>query len=308
MSIARSVLLRASKSQWLADQVTHRSFTRRAVRRFMPGERLEDAIAAGRTLAGDRLGVVLTQLGEELNSLAEAEQVRDHYLGVFDQLKASGLTGHVSVKPTQLGLNLSPDACQQHFFTLAAKADATGIDLYVDMEDSSYVDRTLALYRALKPKHPLVGLALQSCLRRTPEDVEALLPLRPRIRLVKGAYLEPAAVAFPDKQDVDRAYFDLSSRMLQEAAKGQCVLILGSHDVPLVRRLVDRAREHGATDQQYEIHMLYGIRSDAQRQLAAEGRTVKTLISYGAHWFRWYMRRLAERPANILFVAKSLLG
>ncbi len=302
------MLLRASKSQWLADQVTHRSFTRRAVRRFMPGERLEDAIAAGRALGADRLGVVLTQLGEDLHTLAEAEQVRDHYLGVFDQLKASGLTGHVSVKPTQLGLNLSPDACQQHFFTLAAKADATGIDLYVDMEDSSYVDRTLALYRALKPRHPLVGLALQSCLRRTAEDVEALLPLRPRIRLVKGAYLEPAAIAFPDKQDVDRAYFDLGSRMLQAAAKDQCVLIIGSHDVPLVRRLVDRAREHGATDQQYEIHMLYGIRSDAQRELAAEGRTVKTLISYGAHWFRWYMRRLAERPANILFVAKSLLG
>lgn len=308
MSIARSVLLRASKSQWLADQVTHRSFTRRAVRRFMPGERLEDAIAAGRTLAADRLGVVLTQLGEELNSLAEAEQVRDHYFGVFDQIKAAGLAGHVSVKPTQLGLNLSPDACEQHLFALAARSDATGIELYVDMEDSTYVDRTLALYRAVKAKHPLVGLALQACLRRTLQDIEALLPLRPRIRLVKGAYLEPAAIAFPDKAEVDRAYFELGDRMLQLAAKGECQLIIGSHDLRLVRRLVDRAREYGASDEQYEIHMLYGIRSDAQRQLAAEGRTVKTLISYGAHWFRWYMRRLAERPANILFVAKSILG
>jgi proline dehydrogenase len=308
MSIARSVLLRASKSQWLADQVTHRTFTRRAVRRFMPGERLEDAIAAGRALAGDRLGVVLTQLGEELTSLAEAEQVRDHYLGVFDQIRAAGLTGHVSVKPTQLGLNLSPDACEQHLFTLAAKSDTTGIDLYVDMEESAYVDRTLALYRALKAKHRLIGLALQSCLRRTPGDLETLWPLQPRIRLVKGAYLEPADIAFPDKADVDRAYAELGGRMLERAARGECHLIIGSHDLPLVRQLVDRAREHGATDQQYEIHMLYGIRSDAQRELAAEGRTVKTLISYGAHWFRWYMRRLAERPANVLFVAKSLLG
>lgn len=302
------MLLRASKSQWLADQVTHRSFTRRAVRRFMPGERLEDAIAAGRTLAGDRLGVVLTQLGEELTTLAEAEQVRDHYLGVFDQIKGAGLTGHVSVKPTQLGLNLSPDACEQHLLTLGAKADATGIDLYVDMEDSTYVDRTLALYRTLRSRHQFVGLAIQSCLRRTPQDIESLLPLRPRIRLVKGAYLEPASVAFPDKADVDRAYFELGDRMLQAAARGECQLIIGSHDTALVGRLVDQARKHGATDQQYEIHMLYGIRSEAQRQLAAEGRTVKTLISYGAHWFRWYMRRLAERPANILFVAKSILG
>lgn len=302
------MLLRASKSQWLADQVTHRSFTRRAVRRFMPGERLEDAIAAGRTLAADRRGVVLTQLGEDLNSLAEAEAVRDHYFGVFDQLKASGLSGHVSVKPTQLGLNLSPEACEQHLLALAARADATGIDLYVDMEDSTYVDRTLALYRTIRAKHQLVGLAIQSYLRRTPQDIEALLPLRPRIRLVKGAYMEPAEVAFPDKADVDRAYFELGDRMLRQAAKGECVLIIGSHDVPLVRRLVDRAREHGATDRQYEIHMLYGIRDEAQRQLASEGRTVKTLISYGAAWFRWYMRRLAERPANVLFVAKSLLG
>jgi proline dehydrogenase len=308
MSIARSVLLRASKSQWLADQVTHRAFTRRAVRRFMPGERLEDALAAGKALAADRLGVVVTQLGEELHSLAEAEAVRDHYLGAFDQLKASGLSGHVSVKPTQLGLNLSPDACEQHLFALAAKSDATGIDLYVDMEDSSYVDRTLALYRSLKAKHPLIGLALQSCLRRTGQDLESLWALQPRIRLVKGAYLEPEAIAFPEKRDVDLAYFDLADRMLQRAARGECVLIIGSHDVPLVRRLAERARAHGATDSQYEIHMLYGIRSDAQRQLAAEGRTVKTLISYGAHWFRWYMRRLAERPANVLFVAKSLLG
>jgi proline dehydrogenase len=120
--------------------------------------------------------------------------------------------------------------------------------------------------------------------------------------------MEPAEVAFPDKADVDRAYFELGDRMLRQAAKGECVLIIGSHDVPLVRRLVERAREHGATDRQYEIHMLYGIKNEAQRQLASEGRTVKTLISYGAAWFRWYMRRLAERPANVLFVARSLLA
>lgn len=308
MSLARSLLLRASKSDWLASQMTRRAFSRRAVRRFMPGERLEDAVAAARTLAADRLGVVLTQLGEELTSLAEAEAVRDHYLGVFDRLAAAGLDGHVSVKPTQLGLTLSAGACQAHLLTLAARADATGFDLYVDMEDSSYVDRTLALYRTLRQRHERVGLAIQAYLRRTPADIEALLPLGPRIRLVKGAYMEPPEVAFPDKAEVDRAYFELGDRLLAHAARGECRLILGSHDLPLVGRLVEQARAHGTPDGQYEIHMLYGIRSEAQRQLAAEGRTVKTLISYGSAWFRWYMRRLAERPANVLFALKSVLG
>jgi proline dehydrogenase len=306
MPLARTVLLRASKSQWLADQVTRRAFTRRAVRKFMPGERLEDAIAAARSLAADRLGVVLTQLGEELTSLGEAEVVRDHYLTVFEQMSRHGIIGHVSVKPTQLGLNISPQACEAHLLALATRADATGIDLFVDMEDSSYVDRTLALYRTLRTRHQRVGLALQSYLRRTPNDLESLLPLKPRIRLVKGAYMEPAQVAYPDKRDVDNAYFDLGDMLLVHAARGDCHAIFGSHDVPLVRRLIARAQERGAADGQYEIHMLYGIRSAAQRQLAAEGRTVKTLISYGAAWFRWYMRRLAERPANVLFVLKSL--
>lgn len=308
MSLARSALLRASRSDWLARQVTRRAFTRRAVHRFMPGERLEDALTAAEALAASRLGVVLTQLGEELITLDEATTVREHYLGVFSQVAQRRLAGHVSVKPTQLGLNLSPEACEAHLLVLAAKADACGVDLYIDMEDSSYVDRTLALYRTVRGRHERVGLAIQSYLRRTPADLEALLPLRPRIRLVKGAYMEPADVAFPEKAAVDQAYFTLGDRLLQAAARDECRVILGSHDVPLVRRLVARAAHHGTNDGQYEIHMLYGIRAAEQRQFAAEGRTVRTLISYGEAWFRWYMRRLAERPANVLFVMRSLLA
>jgi len=307
MSLARSVLLRASKSDWLAQQVTHRSFTRRAVRRFMPGERLEDALDAAGTLAPHRLGAVFTQLGEELSSLEEAEAVRDHYLGVFDQVKARGIDGHVSIKPTQLGLNLSIDACAAHLDTLAAKGAETGVFFWVDMEDSTYVDRTLELYRGLRARHDGVGLALQSYLRRTPADLEALLPLKPRIRLVKGAYMEPATVAYPSKRDVDNAYFDLGDQMLAYAARGELYAIFGTHDLDLIQRLSHRAAERGVKDGAWEIHMLYGIRAEEQRALAARGRVVKTLISYGAAWYRWYMRRLAERPANILFVMKSLL-
>jgi len=307
MSLTRNVLLRASKSQWLQHQVTHRSFTRRAVRRFMPGERVEDALAAAEVLAGQKLGTVLTQLGEDLTSLAEADAVRDHYLTLFDKIKARGLPGQVSVKPTQLGLNLSPEACARHFDALAAKGAATGIFLGIDMEDSTYVDRTLDLYRGLRAKYDLVGIALQSYLRRTPRDLESLLPLKPRIRLVKGAYMEPADIAYPAKRDVDNAYFDLGDEMLAHAARGDLWPIFGTHDMNLVQRLTNRAAERGVKDGSYEIHMLYGIRSADQLALVASGRVVKTLVSYGSAWFRWYLRRLAERPANVGFVMRSLM-
>jgi len=152
-----------------------------------------------------------------------------------------------------------------------------------------------------------VGVALQAYLRRTPKDLEALLPLKPWIRLVKGAYSEPAHVAFPRKRDVDQAYFELAGRLLGEAAKGRATPIFGTHDQPLIERIRRRAADLNAARGSYEIHMLYGIRADAQRRLAGEGERVRVLISYGTAWFAWYMRRLAERPANIWFVLRNLI-
>ncbi|MBI3567395.1 MAG: proline dehydrogenase family protein [Gemmatimonadetes bacterium] len=308
MSIARALLLRASKSAFLNHQATHRAFVKRATKRFMPGEAPEDALDAGLKLAAEGRGTVFTKLGENLTSLADAEAVRDHYLWFFDQVAARRVPGHVSVKPTQLGLDLSESACLAHCETLAQKAEATGTYFFIDMEDSSYVDRTLALYRGLRAKHEKVGICLQAYLRRTPADLEALLPIGPAIRLVKGAYAEPAAIAFPAKADTDRAFYELSVRMLEGAAQGKCLPVFGTHDVPLLRRLVDKARALGVNDGAYEIHMLYGIRENDQKALRAEGRTVRTLISYGTSWFPWYMRRLAERPANVWFVMKSMVG
>ncbi len=308
MSVARSVLLRASKSQWLAGQMMSRGFARRAVKRFMPGERVEDALDAAQPLAAEGLGTIVTQLGENLTSLAEADAVREHYLGVYDLIKARGLPTWPSVKPTQLGLDLSAGACLANLDQLAAKADATGCFLWIDMEDSSYVDRTLGLFRKLRATHEKVGLCLQSYLRRTPQDLAALLPLKPAIRLVKGAYAEPAHVAFPDKRDVDLAFYELSVRLLEAALDGGAFPVLGTHDVPLLGRIIARAAELGVKDGAYEIHMLYGIRAADQRALAAQGRKVRTLISYGAQWFPWYMRRLAERPANVWFVVKSVFA
>jgi proline dehydrogenase len=294
-----------SKSRWLSDKVMTRPFARKAVKKFMPGEELADALDASTALARDGLGTVLTKLGENLTAQREADAVRDHYLDVFDQVAARKLNSHVSVKPTQLGLDFSQPRCGEHLETLARKAKATGVYFWLDMEDSSYVDRTLELYRGLRARHERVGLAMQAYLRRTPQDLTALLSLRPTVRLVKGAYAEPAHVAFPAKRDTDLAYYDLAVELLHAAARGQAFPIFGTHDMGLVDRIVAKAAALGVPDDGYEIHMLYGIRMAQQRTLAVQGRRVKTLISYGSSWFPWYMRRLAERPANVWFVVES---
>jgi len=308
MSLARNVLLRLSKSDWLADRVMRRRYAMRAVKKFMPGEELSDALGAAQAQAPAKIGTVLTKLGENLIVESEAIAVRDHYLGVFDQIKAHALDAHVSVKPTQLGLDFSQIHCAEHLEALARKAEAVGTYLWLDMEDSSYVDRTLELYRGLRSKHEKVGLAMQAYLHRTPKDLGALLPLRPTVRLVKGAYAEPREIAYAKKRETDLAYYQLSVELLGAAAKGQALPIFGTHDLTLIEQVLTQARTVGVKDAGFEIHMLYGIRMEAQRRLAAEGHAVKTLVSYGSAWFRWYMRRLAERPANVWFVMKSMFA
>lgn len=274
----------------------------------MPGERAEDALEAATAIAASGRGLLFTQLGEAVTSPVAAIAVRNHYLWLFDQICARGLPAHVSVKPTQLGLDLSFAECERHLLVLAAKAEQTGSAIWLDMEDSSYVDRTLELYVALKKKHPSTGVALQAYLHRTPEDLSRLMPLKPAIRLVKGAYDEPREVAFEKKSDTDRAYYTLAAQMLDAARTGDCGPVFGTHDLALIARIAGRAAETGVGKDKYQNHMLYGIRDSAQRRLVVEGHTVKTLISYGAAWYRWYMRRLAERPANVLFVVKSMFG
>ncbi len=307
MSISRNLLLRASRSRWLAEKFMRHPFARRAVKKFMPGEELSDALAAARALAPEKIGVIVTRLGESLTGESQAEAVRDHYLEAFDTISRERLPVVISVKPTQLGLDHSFEACLAHLETLAARAVQASSQLWIDMEDSSYVDRTLDLYRRVKTKLAPVGLALQAYLRRTPQDLEALMDIDPMIRLVKGAYAEPPQVAFPAKRDVDRAYLALAERLLEAASRSATLPVFGTHDLAILGRLIQRARQLGLANTAYEIHMLYGIRMQEQRRLAAEAHPVRCLISYGAQWFPWYMRRLAERPANVWFVARSLL-
>lgn len=308
MPLGRSVLLAAAQSQALNDFALRSRVVKRATRAFMPGERPEDALDAGARISGDGRSLLYTRLGEALTAAHEADEVRAHYLGFFDAIRTRGLRAHVSVKPTQLGLDLSADACLAHCLALAAKAESTGSALWLDMEDSSYVDRTLTLYEAVKRKHASTGLALQAYLRRTPADLERLRPLAPVVRLVKGAYAEPADVAFPKKRDTDLAFEAIAGTMLEMARDGSCTPIFGTHDMALLGRIFARADALGLAKGRYEVHMLYGIREREQARLRADGHAVATLISYGAAWFRWYMRRLAERPANVWFVVKSVFG
>jgi proline dehydrogenase len=304
----RSLLLAAAQSDALNRFATKSPVVKRATRKFMPGEKPEDALDAGARIIADGRGLIYTKLGEALTRLDEADAVRDHYLWFFDQIAARKLPAHVSIKPTQLGLDQSEAKCTEHCLALAARAEATGSALWIDMEDHTYVDRTLALYEAVKAKHSSSGLAMQTYLYRTPKDLERLMPLRPIIRLVKGAYAEPESVAYPRKADTDQAFFDLAVTMLEGAKTDGCKPILGTHDEALVARIAAKADQLGVAKGKYEVHMLYGIGDNAQARLRRDGHAVTTLISYGDAWYRWYMRRLAERPANVLFVAKSMFG
>ena len=308
MSFGRSILLAAARSRRLNDFALRSAFVKRATRTFMPGEHANDALEAGAAIAASGRGLIFTQLGEAITSVEGAVLVRDHYLRLFDQIRVTALPAHVSVKPTQLGLDVSFAECERHLLALAAKAEEIGSALWLDMEDSKYVDRTLELYVALKSGHPSAGIALQAYLHRTPADLARLMPLKPVIRLVKGAYDEPKNMAFEKKSDTDQAYYALASQLVDGARTGVCSPVFGTHDLSLVARIAERARASGVGKDSYQIHMLYGIRDSAQRRLVAEGHIVRTLVSYGAAWYRWYMRRLAERPANVLFVVKSLFA
>ena len=307
MGFARSVLLKASRSQWLARQLRERRFFQRAVKRFMPGETLDAALEAAGQFAKVGMGSVLTELGEQVTNRAEAAAVRDHYLGVLEKIQRRKLPAHVSVKLTHLGLDGSREGCVQDVLKLAARAEQARSFLWIDMEESRYVDATLEVYRRAKAEWSNVGVCLQAYLRRTPADLESLLALAPAIRLVKGAYNEPAEVAFPKKGDVDAAYVQLAERLLKETARQRVKVVFGTHDLGLVERIRKAADEQRVDGSAYEFHMLYGIRGEEQRKLASRGAEVRVLISYGSAWFAWYMRRLAERPANVWFVLRNVV-
>jgi proline dehydrogenase len=303
----RSALLWASENKTLRESFPKYRFAKAAVKKFMPGEKAEDALREATRLNEMGAGVILTRLGENVLDKNAAQEVADHYSDVFATVADTKRRVEVSVKPTQLGLDLpgGVDLCNSHIDRLCIEASASGNVLWIDMEGSKYTDVTLDIYRRAKGKFPNVGLALQAYLYRTMADMESLLPLKPIVRLVKGAYLEPASIAFPAKSDVDENFYKLAVRLLKDDGVGAGArAVFGTHDSVLHKRIADSAGH--LKKSQYEFHMLYGIRNEEQKRLIEAGYTVFVLISYGEYWFPWYMRRLAERPANVWFVVKTM--
>jgi proline dehydrogenase len=309
MDILRATLLWGSQNKWLEHQFRQRRFAKKAISRFMPGEDVMSALEEAKALSSRNISTVVSCLGENVASLDEAERVATHYENALEQIHALGLDTHISLKPTHLGLELDRGATSKHLSTLAARAAEYGNFIWVDMEASNYVDDTLAVFGPVRAGHDNVGICVQSYLRRTAHDLPKLLEMNAPIRLVKGAYKEPPSVAFRRKRDADENFFTLAQALLEHATghTGQPHGI-ATHDISLISRIQTAAQEMGLARDQFEVQMLYGIRRADQNRLAKSGVPVRVLISYGEAWFPWYMRRLAERPANIGFVFRSMVS
>jgi len=300
-------LLAASRRPGLRRVVTGTPVTRRVVDRFVAGETMPEALAVVRRLSADGIAVTLDHLGEDVTDRAEATRTRDAYLALLDGLAPLGLgrAAEVSVKLSAFGQALpvgGDDVALQLVRPVAEAATALGTTVTLDMEDSRTVDSTLGVLAELRRDHPGTGAVLQAMLHRTEDDARTLAVPGSRVRLVKGAYREPASAALQDKADVDAAY----ARCLEVLVRGGGYPMAGTHDPALIERLLALVAETGRTPDSYELQLLYGIRPDEQARLAAAGHTVRAYVPYGGDWYGYFMRRLAERPANLQFFLRSL--
>ena len=279
------------------------SLARRFAARFVPGSSLDQALAVCRDLNSEAIAVTLDVLGESISSLEEAAQARDVYLRTLTAIHESRVQGNVSLKLSQFGIDLSTDACRANVSQLVERAAALDGFVRVDMESSEYVDRTLDLVCGLHAEHRAVGTVIQAYLYRSKRDIEMLNERRIRVRLCKGAYLEPASAAFPKKAQVDANYVELMQLLLDKGAYPA----IATHDEKMIAATKDYAASRNISRDAFEFQMLYGIRRDLQRQLAKEGFRLRVYVPFGEAWYPYYMRRLAERPANVLFMIKNLL-
>lgn len=303
----RALLLWGSNNPFLAQRLPRFRFVQRAVRRFMPGETAEHAIVEAHRLQQSHMTSVFTLLGEMVEEPNEALDVVEHYRGVLAELDRRDLNAEISVKLTQLGVDLGRDVAAANLESILSLAQELNRFVWIDMEASDYLDVTLDIYTSMRRRYERTGLCLQAYLYRTAEDLEELLGLRPAIRLVKGAYAEPANLAFPKKEDVDRNFLSLSLRLLDGVAEGGVRAAFATHDGALVERIRQEATARRIPCGEVEFQMLYGINAREQKQLADDGYRMGVLVSYGTAWFPWYMRRLAERPANLWFVVRKMV-
>jgi proline dehydrogenase len=292
----------------MREQATRYRFVQRAVSRFMPGETAEEALACAQDLKQQTICTVFTLLGENVSDASEANRVTEHYLDLLDRTRALKLGSEVSVKLTQLGLDLDQEICHSNLVRIIERADA-GSTVWIDMEASQYVNRTLDLYRRVRNTYAHVGVCLQAYLYRTASDVESLIPLGSSIRLVKGAYREPSTIAFSSKTQVDDNFIKVACQLVSDEARAAGVrAAIATHDLNLIQQMINYAEQRRLSKESFEFQMLYGIQRQEQLRLAREGWKSVVLVAYGNYWFPWYMRRLAERPANVFFVLRNLWG
>jgi proline dehydrogenase len=278
------------------------SLAQRLSTRFVAGETLDQALAVARKLNAEGITVTLDHLGESVSSLAEAAEARDVYLRTLEAIHRNSIQGGVSLKLTQFGLDLSYEQCLSNVEQLVRRAAELGNYVRVDMESSDYTDRTLDLVHTLHERYRAVGVVIQSYLYRSQADIEKLCAARIGVRLCKGAYLEPATVAFPQKRDVDRNYLELARNLLERGVYPG----LATHDEAVIRQICQFVIERKISRDGFEFQMLYGIRRDLQRRLVADGYRLRLYVPFGKAWYPYYMRRLAERPANVLFMVRNL--
>jgi len=308
MGLGRNTLLWASKNELLKTRVPKMVFVQKAAKRFMPGESAEDAILAAKELMNLKIPTTFTHLGENITTLKEAEDNVNHYLNLLDKISSEKLDIEISLKLTQIGLDLSFDKTLEFFAQIALKAKQFNNNVFIDIEDSSYVDKTISFYKKIKESYDSISLCLQAYLYRTMNDLESLIDIKPCIRLVKGAYKEPSSVAFSKMSQVNQNFMLLTDYLLQKIKDEGIRVAFGTHDLTIQEQVKKSAKNIGLSQEQLEFQMLYGIKTTEQLKLANKGYKIRTLISYGEHWYPWYMRRLAERPANVGFVLKNIFN
>lgn len=298
----RSFLLYLSEREIPKKLLLRSSLGRRLAARFIAGEELEDAVSAVRRLTAAGFAVTLDYLGESVQEARHAEEACRVYLSILDRLVAGSIQSHISVKLTQLGLAIDESLARRHLEAICQRAAQYRNFVRVDMESSAYTDATLRLFRAVGAPRDVLGIVIQSYLYRSEKDVEELLKDGARIRLCKGAYQEPAELAFPRKANVDRNYVKLMEKLLL-SGHGHAI---ATHDPRLIAAAQALARAHGIGVDRFEFQMLYGIRRRLQQELLDQGYRVRVYVAYGRQWYAYFMRRLAERPANLLFLLRNL--
>ena len=302
--LTRSALLYLARQEKLKDFAARFSLFRKVTSRFIAGENIDEAVAAIRELNAHGCSASFDHLNESVSSVAETEGEVNEYLNVLSRIDESGINSNVSIKLTQFGLEIDPELAYRNARQVVVEAARRGNFVRVDMESSAVTQLTIDIFKRLRAEFGLndVGIVLQSYLRRTFEDAQDLLKIPARIRICKGAYNEPPEVAFPDKKDVDENYVRVMKLLLSSGTYHG----IATHDPNMINETIRYAREQGIGKDAFEFQMLYGIRRDLQEKLGRDGYNMRVYVPYGKHWYPYFMRRLAERPANIWFVMKNL--